>query len=59
MVGVLAAWIQLGEVPTPVEGIGMILIIAALALLAGYGLLAGRPGTAAAGEEPAVRPVTD
>ncbi len=59
IVGVLAAWIQLGEVPTLVEGVGMILIIAALAVLAGYGLLAGRRGAAAAGEEPAVRPVTD
>ena len=55
----IAAWIQLGEVPTLVEGIGMILIIAALAVLAAYGLLAGRRGTAAAGEEPDVRPVTD
>ena len=59
VVGVVAAWIQLGEVPTLVEGIGMTLIIAALAVLAGYGLLAGRRGTAAAGEEPDVRPVTD
>jgi len=59
VVGVLAAWIQLGEVPTLVEGVGMILIIAALAVLAGYGLLAGRLGAVAAGEEPDVRPVTD
>ena len=59
VVGVLAAWIQLGEVPTLVEGVGMILIIAALAVLAGYGLLAGRRGAVAAGEEPDVRPVTD
>ena len=59
VVGVIAAWIQLGEVPTLVEGIGMLLIIGALAVLAAYGLLAGRPGTAAAGEEPDVRPVTD
>jgi drug/metabolite transporter (DMT)-like permease len=57
VVGVLAAWLQLGEVPTPVEGIGMALIIAALAVLAAYGLLAPR-GTAGAGE-PDVRPVTD
>jgi len=59
VVGVLAAWIQLGEVPTLVEGIGMVLIISALAVLAAYGLLAGRRGTTAAGEEPDVRPVTD
>ena len=54
VVGVIAAWIQLGEVPTLVEGIGMILIISALAVLAAHGLLAGRRGTAAAGEEPDV-----
>ena len=59
VVGVLAAWIQLGEVPTLVEGIGMVLIISALAVLAAYGLLAGRRGATAAGEEPDVRPVTD
>ena len=59
VVGVIAAWIQLGEVPTLVEGIGMLLIIAALAVLAAYGLLAGRRGTVAAGREPDVRPVTD
>jgi drug/metabolite transporter (DMT)-like permease len=59
VVGVIAAWIQLGEVPTLVEGIGMLLIIGALAVLAAYGLLAGRRGAAATGEEPDVRPVTD
>jgi len=59
VVGVAAAWLQLGEVPTLVEGIGMILIVTALAVLAGYGLLAGRRDAAAAGEEPAVRPLTD
>ena len=59
VVGVVAAWIQLGEVPTPVEAIGMILIIAALGVLAAHGLLAGRRGATAAGEEPDVRPVTD
>lgn len=55
-VGVVAAWIQLGEVPTLAEGIGMAFIIAALAVLAGSGLLAGR---GAAGEEPTLRPVID
>jgi drug/metabolite transporter (DMT)-like permease len=59
VVGVIAAWLQLGEVPTPVEGIGMILIIAALGVLAAHGLLTGRREPAAAGEEPGVRPVTD
>ncbi len=41
VVGVGAAWLQLGEVPTLVEGVGMILIVAALAVLAAHGLLAG------------------
>jgi drug/metabolite transporter (DMT)-like permease len=59
IVGVVAAWAQLGEVPTLVEGIGMALIITALAVLAAHGLRAGRRDAAAAGEEPAVRPVTD
>ncbi len=59
VVGVIAAWIQLGEVPTLVEGIGMLLIIGGLAVLAASGLLAGRRGAATTGEEPAVRPVTD
>jgi hypothetical protein len=36
----------------------MALIIAALAVLAGYGLLAGR-GKTAADDEPPVRPVID
>ena len=33
IVGVLAAWIQLGERPTPAEGAGMVLILVALGLL--------------------------
>jgi len=57
VVGVVAAWLQLGEVPTPVEGIGMALIIAALGVLAAFGLLSARGGPA--DEEPDVRPVTD
>ncbi len=59
VVGAVAAWLQLGEVPTLAEGIGMLLIIAALAVLAAFGLLAGRRGATAAGEEPACRPMTD
>ena len=58
VVGVVAAWLQLGEVPTLVEGIGMALIIAALAVLAGYGLRASR-GAPPGGEEPSLRPVND
>ncbi len=32
VVGVLTAWVQLGETPTLLEGVGMVLIIAALVL---------------------------
>jgi drug/metabolite transporter (DMT)-like permease len=59
VVGVLAAWLQLGEVPDVVEGVGMALIIAALGVLAAYGLLAGRREGGALGEEPSMRPVND
>ena len=59
VVGVIAAWLQLGEVPTLVEGIGMLLIIAALGVLAAYGLLSGRRGTGTPDSEPDLRPVTD
>jgi drug/metabolite transporter (DMT)-like permease len=61
VVGVAAAWIQLGEVPTLVEGVGMALIIGALAVLAGYGIVTARrdPAGAADVEGPDVRPVTD
>jgi drug/metabolite transporter (DMT)-like permease len=59
VVGVLAAWLQLGEVPTLVEGIGMILIVGALAILAARGLSAGRRQPSPADKEPVVQPVTD
>ena len=59
VVGVVAAWLQLGEVPTLVEGIGMALIVGALAVLAARGLAAGRRRPSPADEEPAVQPVTD
>ncbi|MGZ3505953.1 MAG: DMT family transporter [Vulcanimicrobiaceae bacterium] len=36
LVGILAAWLQLGEQPTLIEGIGMLLVIAGLALLTLY-----------------------
>jgi hypothetical protein len=51
--------LQLGEVPTLVEGIGMILIVAALAVLAAGGLSAGRRKAPAAGEDLTVQPITD
>ncbi len=59
VVGVVASWIQLGERPAAVEAAGMALIIAALALLAAYGVLAGRRAAGAAGAELALPPVTD
>jgi drug/metabolite transporter (DMT)-like permease len=58
IVGVLAAWIQLGEAPAPVEGAGMALIIAALAVLAVVGVRAGRGGPGGE-EEPALLPIID
>ena len=59
VVGAVASWIQLGEAPSLVEGIGMVLIIAALAVLASCGLAAGRRGSAAAGEEAGLLPVIE
>ena len=51
VVGVAASWLQLGERPTAVEAAGMTLIIAALAVLAAYGVRAGRRGAGAARDE--------
>jgi drug/metabolite transporter (DMT)-like permease len=60
VVGVVAAWVQLGEAPALVEGAGMLLIIVALALLAAAGLRAGRRGGGPGGEEePVLLPVID
>ncbi len=42
VVGVLSAWLQLGERPSTLEGIGMLLILAALAALTLRGLLLTR-----------------
>ncbi|MBS3731892.1 MAG: DMT family transporter, partial [Desulfobacterales bacterium] len=39
VLGVLAAWLQLGEVPGPWEGLGMVLIFCGLALLSGLGAI--------------------
>jgi drug/metabolite transporter (DMT)-like permease len=44
VVGVIAAWLQLGEVPAIVEGVGMAMILIALAVLAAAGIAAGRNG---------------
>jgi drug/metabolite transporter (DMT)-like permease len=65
VLGVLLAWVQLGEVPGGSEAIGMAFIVAGLGLLAAHGLRAGRHAPAApAGEsvveeEPQVQPITD
>jgi drug/metabolite transporter (DMT)-like permease len=42
VIGVVAAWIQLGERPVPVEAVGMVLILVALTILALRGALAER-----------------
>jgi drug/metabolite transporter (DMT)-like permease len=59
VVGVLAAWLQLGERPSAAEAAGMALIVGALALLAARGLVMGRRGPPRTDEQPAVQPVTD
>ncbi|MBN1320823.1 MAG: EamA family transporter, partial [Thermoleophilia bacterium] len=48
VVGVVTAWIQLGEQPDALEAVGMGLILAALAILTALGLRAGRRGSAQA-----------
>jgi drug/metabolite transporter (DMT)-like permease len=50
VIGVAAAWIQLGERPSTTEAAGMTFIVAALAILAAYGIMRGRRVTATAGE---------
>ena len=50
VIGVAAAWIQLGERPGAAEAAGMALIIAALAVLTMRGLAAGRRVAAAPGK---------
>ena len=59
VVGVIAAWVQLGEKPLLIEGIGMALIVAGLAVLAACGLVAGRRGAGVAGEGTVLFPVID
>lgn len=59
VLGVLAAWLQLGEAPSPLEGAGMTLIVAGLAVLAAAGLAAGRGGGASAAPDPAPPPFID
>ena len=62
VVGVVAAWLQLGERPSAEEAAGMALIVAALAITAVRGLVVARRTGAdggADGEEVVVQPVTD
>lgn len=42
VIGVLAAWLQLGERPDAAEAAGMVLIVGALAILSAYGVMGGR-----------------
>jgi len=59
VVGVTAAWIQLGERPTVVEAAGIALIVTALAALATYGIVAGRRVTHASTEVTVMPPVVE
>jgi drug/metabolite transporter (DMT)-like permease len=59
VVGVAAAWLQLGEQPTAVEAAGMTLIVAALAALAAYGVATGGRDTRSSAEEALMPPVVD
>jgi drug/metabolite transporter (DMT)-like permease len=56
VVGVLAAWLQLGERPGGAEAVGMVLIIAALAVVSVRGYLVSRATAAGGG---ALEPVGD
>ena len=54
VVGVVAAWIQLGEQPGVLEAVGMGLIVVALAILTARGLRTGREASLEAPVGPAV-----
>lgn len=58
IVGVLAAWLQLGEAPTPLEAAGTALVISALAALAVTGFRGGR-GRPGGGDGPDLLPIID
>ena len=61
VIGVLAAWLQQGETPTGVEALGMALIVAALAIMAAVGVVAGRRGEpgGTSGDDGVLLPVID
>ena len=52
VVGVISAWIQLGEQPGVLEGIGMGLIVVALAMLTARELVASGPRSRSPGRSP-------
>jgi drug/metabolite transporter (DMT)-like permease len=56
VIGVAAAWLQLGERPAPLEAVGMTLIVAALAALAAYGVFGGRRRVLEVGVDDVVMP---
>jgi len=61
VVGVLAAWIQLGEQPGTLEAVGMALIVAALSIITIRGVLKGRedpPAEIPQGEGPPAQRIT-
>jgi drug/metabolite transporter (DMT)-like permease len=51
VIGVTAAWIQLGERPSAGEAAGMALIIGALAIVTARGVIAGRQSAAGAAQD--------
>jgi drug/metabolite transporter (DMT)-like permease len=57
--GVVAAWLQQGEKPAGVEAVGMVLIVSALALMAAVGVVTGRRGPGAGGDDALLLPVID
>ncbi len=55
VIGVMAAWIQLGERPLAVEAAGMVFIVAGLALLAACGVAPPAAGGARSARSPSYR----
>jgi drug/metabolite transporter (DMT)-like permease len=47
VIGIVSAWIQLGERPSLTDGLGMLAVVGALLLTTLRGILAGRKGSAA------------
>jgi drug/metabolite transporter (DMT)-like permease len=51
VIAVLAAWVQLGEVPLLNEGLGMLMLALALAMIAVLGMRRHEPVEAATGQD--------